>query len=134
MSKSGKSRRIVLTKEASEFFKRLSAGRASDEPMLKRADGAAWAEGRQDRPMRKTCLLAGVEHGGFHTLRHTYASRAVEAGVPLMIVAQNLGHADIGMLQKHYSHISDEHRRETIQGRMTPLNLDDDDVVALVRR
>jgi integrase len=134
VSKSAKARHIVLTKEAAEFFRRLCAGRAAHEPMLTRADNSAWATGQQDRPMRLACKRAGVKHGGFHTLRHTYASHAVEAGVPLMVVAQNLGHADIGMLQKHYAHIADEHRREMIQGRMTPLNLDDSNVVALVRR
>jgi integrase len=134
VAKSGKSRHIVLTKEACGFFSRLCAARASGELMLTKADGTPWGEGHQDRPMRRACKRAGVEHGGFHACRHSYASAAVEAGIPLMIVAQNLGHADISMLQRHYSHISDAHKREMIQGRMTPLNLDDSNVVALVRR
>ena len=134
VAKSGKSRNIVLTKEAGVFFSRLCAGRAPGETMMTKADGSPWAAGQQDRPMRRACLLAGVKHGGFHVCRHSYASHAVEAGVPLTIIAQNLGHADIGILQRHYSHISDAHKREMIQGRMTPLNLDDSNVVALVRR
>ena len=134
VSKSGKSRRVILTEEACEFFSRLCAGRNADELMSRKADGSAWESGQQDKPMRRACSRAGVEHAGFHTLRHSYASHAVEAGIPLMIVAQNLGHADIGMLQKHYSHISDEHKREVIRGRMTPLNLDDGNVVTLARR
>jgi integrase len=134
VSKSGKSRHVVLTKEACAFFARLTTGRAPHELMLTHMDGSPWASGHQDRPMRQACKLAGVKHAGFHTLRHSYASHAVEAGVPLMIVAQNLGHADISMLQKHYAHVADEHKREMIQGRVKPLNLDDSNVVALVRR
>jgi integrase len=134
VSKSGKSRHVVLTKEGAGFFSRLCAGRVPGALMLTRAGGAPWKSGDQDKPMRKACKLAGVEHAGFHVCRHTYASMACEGGVPLMIVAQNLGHSDISMLQKHYAHIADEHKREMIQGRMTPLNLDDSNVVALVRR
>jgi integrase len=123
-----------LTREASVFFDRLTQGRDAEALMFTKANGSGWRAGDQDRPMRRCCEGAGVPHGGFHTCRHSYASAALEAGIPMHIVAQNLGHADISMLQRHYSHISDAHKREMIQGRMTPLNLDDSNVVALVRR
>ena len=46
----------------------------------------------------------------FHTLRHTYASWAVMAGVPIFIVAKALGHKTIAMTQR-YSHLApDSHR------------------------
>ena len=132
VAKSGKFRNIILTKEACGFFARLCAGRAPHELMLTRG-GLPWGAGHQARPMERACARAGIPHGGFHVCRHSYATAAIEAGVPLMIIAKNLGHADISMLQKHYEHITDKHRREMIQ-KMTPLNLDDGDIVALARR
>ena len=42
----------------------------------------------------------------FHGLRHTYASHAIMNGVPLMVVAQNLGHADTRMCERHYGHLA----------------------------
>jgi integrase len=42
----------------------------------------------------------------FHGLRHTWASLAVMAGMPLMIVARNLGHADTKMVERHYGHLA----------------------------
>jgi integrase len=33
---------------------------------------------------------------GFHGLRHTWVSLAVMAGMPLLVVAKNLGHSDTG--------------------------------------
>ena len=42
----------------------------------------------------------------FHGLRHTWASNAVMAGMPLMIVAKNLGHSDTRMVEKHYGHLA----------------------------
>jgi integrase len=122
VAKGGRARRVILTREASAWFAAICAGRRADDLMFTR-DGAAWGPGHQDRPMRRCCERAGVKHGGFHVCRHSYASAAVEAGIALHLVAQNLGHADISILQKHYSHVSDEHRREVIQGRMPTLDL-----------
>jgi integrase len=46
----------------------------------------------------------------FHTLRHTYASWAVMAGVPLYVVAKALGHRTLTMTAR-YSHLApDSHR------------------------
>lgn len=39
---------------------------------------------------------AGIERTvGVHALRHTFATQAVAAGVPLSVVSRQLGHADI---------------------------------------
>jgi integrase len=51
----------------------------------------------------------------FHGLRHTWASLSVMAGMPLMIVAKNLGHADTAMVQKHYGHMSQDHVADAIR-------------------
>ena len=42
----------------------------------------------------------------FHALRHTWASHAVMNGVPLMVVAKNLGHADTRMVERTYAHLA----------------------------
>ena len=42
----------------------------------------------------------------FHGLRHTWASLAVMSGMPLMVVARNLGHADTRMVEHHYGHLA----------------------------
>jgi integrase len=57
--------------------------------------------------MREACKQAEVEPAmSFHVLRHTWASLAVMAGVPLLVVAHNLGHADTRMVEKHYGHLT----------------------------
>jgi integrase len=43
----------------------------------------------------------------FHSLRHTFVSRAVESGVPVGIVRALVGHASASMTE-HYAHISAE--------------------------
>jgi site-specific recombinase XerD len=44
----------------------------------------------------------------FHTLRHTYASRLVMAGVDLYTVQRLMGHKDITMTRR-YAHLAPEH-------------------------
>jgi integrase len=57
--------------------------------------------------MRDACAGAGISPPiGCHQLRHTWASLAVMAGMPLMVVARNLGHASTVMVEKHYGHLS----------------------------
>jgi integrase len=114
-SKSGKARHVVLTEEGQGFFRQLVAGRASTDLLLAKADGSAWGVSHQLRPMREACTHAKVAAAGFHILRHTYASLLVMNGVPLPVVASNLGHADSRMTEKHYAHLAPSYLAETIR-------------------
>jgi integrase len=116
-SKSGKARHVVLTDEGVSFFRQLTAGRAGSETMLRKANGEAWRASHQLRPIAQACQRANVNPPvNFHALRHTWASLSVMSGVPLLVVAKNLGHADTRMVERHYGHlapsyIADEIRR-----------------------
>ena len=58
--------------------------------------------------MRDACERAKIKPAiGFHQLRHTWASHAVMNGVPLMVVARNLGHASTVMVEKFYGHLAE---------------------------
>jgi integrase len=114
-SKSGRSRHVVLTDEGAAFFRQLVAGRASDDLILRRADGRAWRKANQDRFMAAACARAKIEPIGIHGLRHTWASLAVMAGVPLMVVAKNLGHTDTSMVEKFYGHLAPSYIADAIR-------------------
>jgi integrase len=51
----------------------------------------------------------------FHELRHTYASHAAMNGMTLLVLAQNLGHVDTRMVEKHYGHLSDRYKRDMVR-------------------
>lgn len=53
------------------------------------------------------CRRAGIEGIRLHDLRHTFASRLVMRGVPLLAVSKLLGHATITMTMR-YSHLAPE--------------------------
>jgi hypothetical protein len=64
-------------------------------------------------PTAASGSLGAADEGGakikprisFHILRHTWASLAVMAKVPLLVVAKNLGHKDTRMVERHYGHL-----------------------------
>jgi len=106
-SKSGKGRHIVLNDEGVALFKSLVAGKPSDALLLPKRDGSSWAAAHQIRPMADASKHAKINPPiSFHGLRHTYASLAIMNGVPLMVVAKNLGHSDTRMVEKHYGHLA----------------------------
>jgi integrase len=115
-SKVGKDRHVVLESEGIEFFERLTAGRPGIELLLRKDDGDRWGKSNQTRPMTEACARAKIEPpANFHVLRHTYASHTIMNGAPLLVVAQNLGHADTRMVEKHYGHLSKSYVAETIR-------------------
>jgi integrase len=106
-SKSGKPRHVVLTDEGAAFFRHHCAGRSGHELMFRHDDGGAWQRSEQARPMAEACTNGKIRPAiSFHILRHTWASHAVMNGVPLLVVAKNLGHADTRMVEKHYGHLA----------------------------
>jgi integrase len=115
-SKTGKPRHVHLTAEGAAFFKQLTAGRNGSELMLRKPDGTPWGKSEQSRPMADAVERAKISPAvSFHALRHSYASLAVMNGVPLHVVARNLGHADTRMVEKHYGHLTDSYLKEAIR-------------------
>ncbi|MCZ6739845.1 MAG: tyrosine-type recombinase/integrase, partial [Actinobacteria bacterium] len=47
--------------------------------------------------------------------RHTWASLALEARVPLKVVQEQLGHSSINITADIYSHVSEDLSREAVE-------------------
>ena len=128
ISKTGKPRHVVLTDDGVAFFEQVCLHRAGGEPMFLKADGSAWRKSHQLRPIAGACQRAKIEPPiNFHALRHTWASLATMNGVPLFIVAKNLGHSDTRMVEKHYGHLAPSYIADDIRagaprfGKVRPL-------------
>jgi integrase len=115
-SKTARPRHVVLTPEGAAFFRQVCEGRAGSERMLVRADGEPWRAANQARLMEAACLRAGIDPPlTFHGLRHTWASLAVMNGVPLIVVARNLGHVDSKQVEHTYGHLSSSYVSDAVR-------------------
>jgi len=114
--KNSKPRHIILNTEGAKFCTLLVAGRAPEEPLLMNAGGTRWERDHQHRPFKAAISRAKLEANfTFHELRHTWASLTIMAGAPLMVVAQNLGHRDTRMVERHYGHLENSFVAEMIR-------------------
>jgi len=61
------------------------------------------------------CLAeCGIEKATFHTLRHTFATRCIEAGVDVKTLSELLGHSDVKTTLNKYVHSSFELKQKSI--------------------
>ena len=61
---------------------------------------------------------AGIEHANFHSLRHTFATRALEAGMPIKTLSDILGHSQVQITMDLYCHSSIDHMRDSMNALM----------------
>lgn len=94
-TKNGRGRSVPLSKRASEALTRMLASRYHG-----RFD-VDWAT----KHYRKAADAVGLHDTTLHTLRHTCASRLVQAGVPLYSVMHWLGHSGMNVTQR-YAHLA----------------------------
>lgn len=122
-SKSGKSRHVTLTEEGQRFFAELTAGKARGDLIFSR-DGAAWGRSYQQRPLVEACKRAKISpHVSFHVLRHTHGSLLAMRGVPMSVIARQLGHADTRMTERHYAHLAPSYVTDTIRANFPALGI-----------
>jgi integrase len=105
----------TLTGEAARWFASIAADRAPREPLFQPAEGGRWEKSMQHRRMKAALAAAKLpKSASFYTLRHTYISRAIERGMPLTLLAENVG-TSVRMIEKHYAHLLAASRRELVE-------------------
>lgn len=134
-SKSGKVRHIVLTDEGKEFFAQAATGKQRGDLLFTRANGLVWKHAEQFRPLKEACEKAKIKPAiSFHILRHTYASRLAMKGVPMAVIAQQLGHSDTRMTERHYAHLAPSYVADTIRAAFTRLGIVEQTNVSTISR
>jgi integrase len=58
-----------------------------------------------------------------HILRHTYASALAMRGVPMGVIAAQLGHSDTRMTERHYADLSPNYVAETVRAALPALGI-----------
>jgi integrase len=130
----GKVRHVVLTDEAKAAFEGWTANRSATDLVFLRADGVVWGTSHQKRPLDDASERAGISPAvNFHILRHTHGSHLAMSGVPMGVIAAQLGHADTRMTEKHYAHLAPSYVAQTIRANFPVLGIADAEKVVLLR-
>ena len=130
-SKAGKPRHVALTDEGRTLFAGLIADKTGRDLVFVRNDGKAWGPSHQQRPLEAASSRAKIEPAAtFHILRHTYASSLAMRGVPMGVIAAQLGHSDTRMTERHYAHLSPNYVAETVRAALPALGIVEESNVA----
>lgn len=114
-SKNGESRPVFVTEPIKAILAELAPGPPGSN-LFTTSDGGSiqFLSNSFGRAVDEIGLNNGItdrrQKVTFHTLRHTYASWAVMAGVPLYQVGKALGHKSTAMTER-YSHLAPDSQR-----------------------
>jgi integrase len=99
-----KPRAVYLSDRALEITKRLMA-KNPDGPIFRNRRGQPWNASATNCRFRRLKETLG-EKFCVYLFRHTRTTKALEAGLSTETVRELMGHQDARMLEKHYSHLS----------------------------
>ena len=68
-----------------------------------------------DTMLFKLCDKAKIPRFSMHILRHTFATRCIEAGMKPKTLQTILGHSNIGITMNLYVHITEEEKHKEIE-------------------
>jgi integrase len=129
MTKTGKAQTIPMIDDVYEALQELRSiqreiaeiqadGKSSEKPPQRMvADGRVFNISENREWWAAALEEAKIEKFRWHDLRHTFASRLVEAGANMKVVQEACGHASITMTAR-YAHVSNK----TLQDAMALLN------------
>jgi len=105
-------RLCYLSDMALAWFKGQAKNKLPKAILLPRDDGEPWGKSHQHRPMQAAVRAAKLPaETVFYSLRHYHISKALAAGVPVQVVAENCG-TSVRMIEKHYGKFLPQDRRD----------------------
>jgi integrase len=82
---------------------------SDDEPVFLSPHGSQMSYANAyNRILKPAMLAAGIEHGGFHRLRHTCGTELRRRGATLEEIQLHLGHHDLSFTRRVYVHLDAE--------------------------
>lgn len=103
----------LRTHKARQAQERLECSAWQDSNLVFcRPDGTPLPPDFAYRQFIRLIEKAGVTRIRLHDLRHTHATLLLEAGEPLYVVAERLGHANSSTTANIYAHVTERQRRQ----------------------
>jgi site-specific recombinase XerD len=117
-SKHGMSRYLCITAPVRRALQGLLRFRAGEDSPV--CPGGMSRSGYRHRWFFECAEKAGLLDVVYHTLRHTYISRAVMKGIDIRSVQELAGHKTIQMTMR-YAHLAPDHLREAAEKAVAPV-------------
>ena len=109
--KTATSRRVIpLPKQLLPILKALK--RRSASPFVVSASGNPVSVRSYQRSFELLLKKLKIPHKGFHSLRHTFATRALECGMDVKTLSEILGHKNPTITLNRYTHSLMEHKAD----------------------
>ena len=112
-TKSNKVRYIPLGNEVLQLLLSRKPEAAGDRFVFPNPSGKFLLQDTCLDRLHKLCTKAGLRWIGWHTLRHTFASRLAERGASMRMIQELLGHSDTKTTMR-YAHLNPAVLRDTI--------------------
>jgi integrase len=112
-SKNGESRTLPMEGRLQGVLQATLATRGNAPTVFTTHTGKPWGPTAYGVCFLNANRRAGIAPCGPHTLRHTFASRLVMAGIDIRTVQELLGHKTIAMTLR-YAHLSPDHKRKAM--------------------
>ena len=109
--KTATSRRVIpLPKQLLPMMKALK--RRSASSFVVSASGNPVSVRSYQRSFELLLKKLNIPHKGFHSLRHTFATRAIECGMDVKTLSEILGHKNPTVTLNRYAHSLMKHKKE----------------------
>ena len=109
--KTSTSRRVIpLPKQLLPLLKGIK--KKSDSPFVVSANGKPVSVRSYQRSFELLLKKLKIPHKGFHSLRHTFATRALECGMDVKTLSEILGHKNPTVTLNRYVHALMEHKAD----------------------
>lgn len=112
--KTATSTRIIpLPKPILEVLKKMK--HSSKSKFVIESDGKPVSVRSYQKSFELLLKKEKIPHRGFHSLRHTFATRALECGVDVKTLSEVLGHKSPTITLNRYAHSMPEHKRDMMK-------------------
>lgn len=109
--KTATSRRVIpLPKQLLPFLKGIK--KKSNSLFVVSANGKPVSVRSYQRSFELLLKKLKIPHKGFHSLRHTFATRAIECGMDIKTLSEILGHENPSVTLNRYAHSLMEHKAD----------------------
>ena len=109
--KTANSRRMIpLPKQLLPILKGVK--KKSDSSFVVSSNGSFVSVRSYQRSFELLLKRLNIPHKGFHSLRHTFATRAIECGMDVKTLSEILGHKNPTVTLNRYTHSLMEHKQD----------------------